>query len=63
MEGRLQEKLEAEQYYDYEQLVKTLFFKYKLGKKGKQKMEDLMRRAMKDLSAAGQVREQISCID
>merc|ERR1719362_1458836 len=54
MESRLQEKLEAQQYYDYEQLVKTLFFKYKLGKKGKQKMEDLMRKAMADLSAAGQ---------
>ena len=27
MESRLQEKLEAQQYYDYEQLVKTLFFK------------------------------------
>jgi len=27
MVDRLAEKLEAKQYYDYEQLVKTLFFK------------------------------------
>ena len=29
--------------------------RYKLGKKGKGKMEDLMRKAMSDLSNAGQV--------
>jgi len=27
MAERLQEKLEQKQFYDYEQLVKTLFFK------------------------------------
>ena len=30
MSERLKEKLEAGQYYDYEQLVKTLFFKHKM---------------------------------
>lgn len=43
------EKLEAKQFYDYEQLVKTLFFKFKLRKREKE-MKDLMKKAMTDLS-------------
>lgn len=52
MEKRLQEKLEAKEYYDYEQLVKTLFFKFKLRKK-EVEMKNVMKKAMVDLQAAG----------
>ena len=53
-DARLDEKLASEQYYDYEQHVKTLFFKYKMRKKEKE-MKELMTRAMNDLNNAKQV--------
>lgn len=53
MADRLAEKLEQKAYYDYEQLVKTLFFKFKLRKREKE-MKDLMKKAMTDLSSNGQ---------
>jgi len=49
MSERLKEKLEAGQYYDYEQLVKTLFFKYKLRKRDEE-MRTLIRQAMLELN-------------
>lgn len=49
MSDRLKEKLEAGQYYDYEQLVKTLFFKYKLRKRD-QEMRALIKQAMVELN-------------
>ena len=55
MSERLKEKLEAGQYYDYEQLVKTLFFKYKLRKRD-QEMRALIKQAMTELNDHKQVR-------
>ena len=49
MSERLKEKLEAGQFYDYEQLVKTLFFKYKLRKKD-QEMKAIIKKAMEELN-------------
>lgn len=47
-EARLQEKLASGAYYDYEQLVKTMFFKHKMKKK-EAEYKALMRKAMEDL--------------
>jgi hypothetical protein len=47
-EARLQEKLANGAYYDYEQLVKTMFFKHKM-KKRESQYKALMKKAMEDL--------------
>jgi len=49
MEARLKEKLSDGKFYDYSELVRTLFFKYKLRNKTQQ-MQDLISQAMVDLS-------------
>jgi len=50
MEARLKEKLADGKYYDYSELVRTLFFKYKIRNKTQQ-MQDIISQAMIDLSA------------
>jgi tetratricopeptide (TPR) repeat protein len=52
-DSRLAEKLKDGAYYDYEQMVKTIFFKYKMRKREKE-MRELIERAMNDLSNAEQ---------
>jgi len=47
---RLDEKLKAGEYYDYEQHVRTLFFKLKM-KKREAEYKELIKRAMSDLHA------------
>ena len=54
MSERLKEKLEAGQYYDYEQLVKTLFFKHKMKKKDAE-MKALIKKSMQELNEHKQV--------
>ena len=54
MSERLKEKLEAGQYYDYEQLVKTLFFKHKMKKKDAE-MKALIKKSMEELNEHKQV--------
>ena len=53
-EERLKEKLLEGAYYDYNQLLKTLFFKLKMRKKPDE-YKGLMQRAMKDLKENNQV--------
>ena len=55
MEKRLEEKLAAKEFYDYGQLVKTLFFKYKMRKR-ETEMKQLIKNAMQGLSQNDQVR-------
>jgi hypothetical protein len=55
-DARLDEKLAEGKFYDYEQHVRTLFFKYKMRKREKE-MKELMTRAMNDLNNAKQVRK------
>ena len=55
-DDRLDEKLAAGQYYDYEQRVRTLFFKLKM-KKREAEYKKLIQRAMDDLLAHNQVRK------
>ena len=55
-DDRLDEKLAAGQYYDYEQHVRTLFFKLKMRKR-EAEYKKLIQRAMDDLLAHNQVRE------
>ena len=57
MSERLKEKLEAGQYYDYEQLVKTLFFKFKMKKKDAE-MKALIKKSMEELNEHKQVGKQ-----
>ena len=54
MSERLKEKLDAGQYYDYEQLVKTLFFKFKMKKKTAE-MKAIIKKAMEELNEHKQV--------
>ena len=61
MSERLKEKLEAGQYYDYEQLVKTLFFKYKLRKRDDE-MKALIKKAMEELNEHKQVRNEFELL-
>ena len=49
-DSRLDEKLAAGAYYDYEQHFKTMFFKFKMRKREKE-MKELTDRAMNDLSS------------
>ena len=53
-DDRLDEKLAAGQYYDYEQHVRTLFFKLKMRKR-EAEYKKLIQRAMDDLLAHNQV--------
>jgi hypothetical protein len=53
-DNRLDEKLAAGQYYDYEQHVRTLFFKLKMRKR-EAEYKQLIKRAMDDLYAHNQV--------
>jgi hypothetical protein len=53
-EERLREKLEEGAFYDYNQLLKTLFFKLKMRKR-EQEYQGLMKRAMEDLRQHNQV--------
>ena len=54
MSERLKEKLDAGQYYDDEQLVKTLFFKFKMKKKTVE-MKAIIKKAMEELNEHKQV--------
>lgn len=58
-DARLVEKLASGHFYDYEQQVKTLFFKYKMRKREKE-MKELITRAMDDLNSHQQVSETFS---
>ena len=53
-DSRLDEKLAAGHYYDYEQHVRTLFFKLKMRKR-ESEFKELIKRAMTDLDAHNQV--------
>ena len=54
-DSRLDEKLAAGHYYDYEQHVRTLFFKLKMRKR-ESEYKELIKRAMTDLDAHNQVK-------
>lgn len=47
-EDRLQEKLDQGAFYDYNQLLKTLFFKLKMRKR-ETEYKELIKKAMTDL--------------
>jgi hypothetical protein len=49
-EDRLKEKLDQGAYYDYNQLLKTLFFKLKMKKK-ETEYKELIKRALNDLNS------------
>lgn len=53
-EERLREKLQEGAFYDYNQLLRTLFFKLKMRKKVDE-YQGLIQRALKDLKENGQV--------
>jgi len=53
-EERLREKLQEGAYYDYNQLLRTLFFKLKMRKKVDE-YQGLIQRALKDLKENSQV--------
>lgn len=57
-EERLREKLQEGAFYDYNQLLRTLFFKLKMRKKVDE-YQGLIQRALKDLKENGQVSSDI----
>mmetsp|Transcript_33937 Transcript_33937/g.25009 ORF Transcript_33937/g.25009 Transcript_33937/m.25009 type:complete len:129 (-) Transcript_33937:2723-3109(-) len=53
MESRLSDCLKTKNYYEYDQVLRTIFFKYKI-KKRTQDLQKLVRRGMEELATEGQ---------